>query len=231
MIALALTLSLLAGPAGGAPGEPPTCFGEPATVVGTDGPDVLVGTSGRDVIWAGAGADEVRAREGDDLVCGGAGADRLHGGAGDDTLEDTVTGSRHQALLGGPGDNALHLAWRVVRGGEQVPVELLADLRQGLVRVDEDDHEFPLGRFGEVTGGFGSGVWTVVGTAAAETFTTHQYVAFTALAGGGDDVVRGSWHDDTVRGGAGRDTAYPDRGRDACGGVERYPEGTCEHPL
>lgn len=70
---------------------PPTCLGQPATVVGAPGKDVR-GTSGPDVIVA-AGARSVRAGAGDDLVCAtgrtaisvvlGAGADQFQGGAGD----------------------------------------------------------------------------------------------------------------------------------------------------
>lgn len=227
MIVLALMAALLTAPAG-AGEEVPTCLGEPATIVGTDGDDELAGTPDRDVVWAGPGADTVRAGAGDDVVCGGPGSDELRGGAGDDVVADLITGSPRQALLGGPGDNALHLSWRVVRDGEEVGVHLEVQLRSGFVRVDEHGPEFPLGSFRRVTGGFAEGTWSVWGTAADEELTTHQYVAVDVRAGAGRDVVRGSWHDDVIRGGPGRDTAYPDRGRDSCKGVEALPQDRCE---
>src|SRR3954468_17311646 len=71
--------------------DPPTCQGEPATIVadgsgpvfGTAGPDVIVGTTGADAIFGG---------DGDDLICGapdGAtadGGDTIFGGDGADTI-------------------------------------------------------------------------------------------------------------------------------------------------
>lgn len=51
-----------------------TCFGRPATIVGTNGPDRIVGTAGSDVI-AGLG--------GKDIIAGGGGADFICGNAGD----------------------------------------------------------------------------------------------------------------------------------------------------
>src|SRR6478735_4469855 len=47
----------------------PTCFGKPATLVGTSGNDVLKGSGGDDVIWAGPGWDVVWGYEGNDLIC------------------------------------------------------------------------------------------------------------------------------------------------------------------
>src|SRR5687768_14359288 len=64
---------LLAGALPAHAQEPPTCFGQPATIVGTDGKDRIYGTPGPDVIVAGDGADSIEARGGDDLVCAGRG--------------------------------------------------------------------------------------------------------------------------------------------------------------
>jgi hypothetical protein len=96
----------LVAPGLGAAGE--ACGGQPATIVGTDGPDVIPGTPGPDVISAGAGPDVVRARGGDDLVCGGRGADVLRGGAGADSL---FGGDGMDALFGGDGDDPLDGGW------------------------------------------------------------------------------------------------------------------------
>jgi len=93
--------------------DPPTCFGQAATIVGTDGADVLKGTFHQDVIVAGAGDDVVDGAGGDDFICGGDGDDRLSGGSGKDTIDgengnDVVTdklGYGH--LFGGPGADRL----------------------------------------------------------------------------------------------------------------------------
>jgi hypothetical protein len=77
----------------------PSCFGAPATIVGTAKADVLRGTQKRDVIVALGGADRVFGRGGDDLLCGGAGDDLLDGGLG------------RNRLNGGPGrDRCLRAA-------------------------------------------------------------------------------------------------------------------------
>jgi Ca2+-binding RTX toxin-like protein len=62
----------------------PTCLGEPATIVGTDGNDHLTGTDGNDVIAALGG---------DDVVNGGGGLDMICGGDGNDTLVATTGGN------------------------------------------------------------------------------------------------------------------------------------------
>ena len=65
---VAVSLVVLATPASAsfAADEPPTCLGQPATIVGGDGQ--LTGTEGADVIVAG-GISTVDALGGDDLVC------------------------------------------------------------------------------------------------------------------------------------------------------------------
>ncbi len=77
-----------------------TCFGVPATIVGTNGPDTLVGTKGRDVIVARRGHDQIRSLGGDDLICAGHGNDVIDAGGGDDRVE---AGRGHDRVLGGPG--------------------------------------------------------------------------------------------------------------------------------
>jgi 6-phosphogluconolactonase (cycloisomerase 2 family) len=62
------------------PDAPPLCFGQPATIIGTEGPDVLRGTSGNDVIVGLGGDDLLLGGGGDDLICGGDGDDRIIGG-------------------------------------------------------------------------------------------------------------------------------------------------------
>jgi Ca2+-binding RTX toxin-like protein len=82
----------------------PTCQGQVATIVGTEGSDVITGTGGPDVIVAGAGHDVVRARDGADVVCAGPGADLIRGGWG----ADIIAGERGlDSLFGGLDDDLL----------------------------------------------------------------------------------------------------------------------------
>jgi Ca2+-binding RTX toxin-like protein len=92
----------------------PSCFGRPATVIGTAGNDVLRGTPGDDVIAGLEGNDVINGLGGNDLICGGdgndvltsgAGNDRLDGGAGNDVLN---AGTGSDILLGGPGNDVLN---------------------------------------------------------------------------------------------------------------------------
>jgi Ca2+-binding RTX toxin-like protein len=92
------------------------CFGEPVTIMGTDGDDRLLGSPDvRDVIFGGAG-DDLISSSGDyfirleaDLMCGGPGNDTLGGGMGDDMLrggtgDDEVAGWHGNDIMrGGPG--------------------------------------------------------------------------------------------------------------------------------
>jgi Ca2+-binding RTX toxin-like protein len=65
----------------------PTCFGRPATIVGTNGNDTIYGTKLPDVIASLGGADVVHALAGDDLVCGGDGNDIVFDGYGSDAID------------------------------------------------------------------------------------------------------------------------------------------------
>jgi Ca2+-binding RTX toxin-like protein len=88
----------------------PSCRGEEATIVGTDGHDEIRGTNGDDVIVARGGRDLVEGRGGDDLICLGKGArghhhrDRGVGGRGSDSI---FGGQGPDELHGGPGDDRL----------------------------------------------------------------------------------------------------------------------------
>ena len=100
-------------------GEIPLCGGQPATCVGTEGPDLIIGTEENDVIVAGDGKDVVHGDAEDDIICGGPGndslmgargADRLFGGPGNDWLfgakgDDELDGGEgdNDVLWGGPG--------------------------------------------------------------------------------------------------------------------------------
>ena len=122
-----LPLSALAAlfiPATTAGATTPLCWGKPATIVGTPGPDTLIGQSGvADVIWGGGGDDHIlggdyysddavpgRAADllcgeaGNDNVQGGPGPDKINGGDGDDFVDgaygnDTVQGNAGSDVL------------------------------------------------------------------------------------------------------------------------------------
>jgi hypothetical protein len=83
----------------------PTCKGQPATIVGTNGRDVRKGTSGKDVMVGLGGNDKLSGLAGNDLICGGAGKDTLKGGKGNDKL---FGGAGKDTLKGGPGKDKLN---------------------------------------------------------------------------------------------------------------------------
>ena len=70
--ALSVAAALFVGGANSTAAPAPTCFGERATIVGTEGDDAIAGTRDDDVIVALGGNDLVSAHDGDDLVCAGA---------------------------------------------------------------------------------------------------------------------------------------------------------------
>jgi len=96
-----------------------TCFGQAATVVGTEGDDVLTGTDGADVISGLGGTDVIDGLGGADLLCGGDNplvirspqqefdpewqvSEVLRGGDGNDRIDG---GRGFDSILGGSGDD------------------------------------------------------------------------------------------------------------------------------
>jgi extracellular elastinolytic metalloproteinase len=65
----------------------PSCLGQAATKVGTEGANVLRGGAGADVLAGLGGNDRISGGGGSDLICAGAGADRLTGGRGRDKFD------------------------------------------------------------------------------------------------------------------------------------------------
>jgi len=92
-LAALVCLCLLATAADGSAQDELTCFGAPATIVGTQGNDQIVGTPGPDVIVTLGGDDSVIGLGGDDRICLGDGNDIVLPGAGNDSID------------GGPGDS------------------------------------------------------------------------------------------------------------------------------
>jgi hypothetical protein len=64
----------------------PTCAGNAATHVGTNGSDTITGTNGRDVVVAFGGNDAIFTGPGNDVVCAGFGHDRVFTRAGSDRI-------------------------------------------------------------------------------------------------------------------------------------------------
>lgn len=95
----------------------PTCFGEPATIVGEDGQRVIHGSASDDVIVGGP-ATKIYGHQGDDRICnfvrpmdddstrfpemyGGAGHDRLLGWSNEPALHFMYGGRGGDRLIGG----------------------------------------------------------------------------------------------------------------------------------
>ena len=57
--------------------EPPRCFGELATIVGSEKADKLEGSKFPDVVAGLAGDDVIKGRRGNDLICAGRGNDKV----------------------------------------------------------------------------------------------------------------------------------------------------------
>jgi subtilisin family serine protease len=173
----------------------PSCFGKPATIVGTSRNDSIQGTDGPDVIVAGAGRDVVRAGHGDDLVCGQSGDDLLDGGSGSDQLDGGVGDD----LLDGGADGDLLVGGA---GGDWISGGRGDDVARGGAGADRMGG----GPGDDVLRGDDGRDYLVGGPGADR-----------ALGGSGDDVVVGSRGPDVLLGGPGRDHANGGHGTDVCG--------------
>jgi len=169
--------------------QTPKCFGQAATLVGTQGGDKLEGTSGPDVIVGLGGNDSIHGQEGDDLIClggnkggseergyGDEGDDKINGGAGRDFLDG---GPEDDRLIGGRGPDFI-----LARNGLNV-------LKGGL------------GKDSLVGGGQADRLWGGEGN-DLESGRAGPDVLF---GGRGGDGLAGMLGDDLIRGGGGRDIA------------------------
>ena len=80
----------------------PQCFGEDATIVGTEKRDKIVGTNGPDVIVTLGGNDRINSGNGDDKICSGDGNDQINSGNGDDMIDP---GDNNDIVNAGKGDD------------------------------------------------------------------------------------------------------------------------------
>lgn len=177
IFALAL-ITFASAPAGAGTLPPPGCLGQPADIVGTEGPDEITGTAKADVIVTGGGSDQVSGAGGDDRICTQGDVDEVHGGAGNDRIDG---GDDPDPLFGDAGED-------ILIGGSGVDhLEGGGDDDQLLGGTD-DDGIYGGGGDDELIGGPGT-------TAAA---TTLQGDA-------GADLIRGGDGSDDASGGTGDD--------------------------
>ena len=136
--ALSLFFVVIAPPVTGQ--NVPTCAGKPATIIGTDGPDLLFGTARADVIVAKGGDDRIFALGGDDTICGNAGADNIQGGDGADLIiggygNDRLIGSNgNDDIRGGVGDD--YISGKA--GADTIRGDLGADRIAGNLGIAKD---------------------------------------------------------------------------------------------
>jgi Ca2+-binding RTX toxin-like protein len=203
----------------------PTCFGKPATIVGTAGDDTLIGRAGvSDVIYGDAGDDYILGGDfyanghAPDLLCGGPGADSVQGSPGNDKLNggdgrDYVDGGNGADLQQG---NA---------GNDRVGKGSFAD-------ADSANDIFRGNGGNDVING-GWGLDKLYGGGGADKLYDTECDGPTVLRGGaGDDYLESwsssfdGWHSnvcssvaDQAFGGTGTDTAQVDT-LDSVTGVE-----------
>lgn len=160
-----------------------TCFGEPATIVGTEGDDTLNGTSGDDVVVGLGGNDLIRAAEGNDMVCGGEGNDMIQGSNGGGWID---------VLSGDGGDDYIDggSAFGGIVVYEEAPGPVTVDLVAGTATGWGND------RLIRIRG--------VLGSRASDTITGDAGPDLIAPLTG-DDVVRAGGGADIVLGDPGND--------------------------
>lgn len=137
-LALTVVPPMAAGTAAGpapSPAATPTCFGKPATIVGSG---FIRGTAGPDVIVATVPGSEVHAYGGNDRICG---AFLVYAGAGADRI---VFGKRSTVpeLSGGPGDDIIYYLtpdFGYLSGGRGNDILAARHGEQWLIGGDGDD--------------------------------------------------------------------------------------------
>ncbi|RMF84760.1 MAG: hypothetical protein D6736_18700 [Nitrospinota bacterium] len=180
---------------------PLVCFGQYATMMGTEGDDILSGTPGTDVIVGLGGNDIIQGKDGNDLLCGGAGDDSIEAGYGDDFLDggpgdDLLDGQGgNDVLIAGAGNDALDGGYGndVLVGGEGN--NLLSggdgsDILQG--GPDQDIMQ----------GGYGD---DLLDGGAGDDFLDGQGGNDMLQGGTGYDVLSGGYGNDILDGGEGND--------------------------
>ena len=187
-LAAVVVLCLMVGSGNGAAQGELTCFGAPATIVGTQGNDQIFGTPGPDVIVTLAGNDSIFGLGGDDRICMGPGDDVVQGNDGNDSIDggpgnDAIDGGAgDDTIVGGPdGDTAFYL-------DSTGPVS--ADLQTGVATGAGHDTL--------------TGIENVEGSDFNDTLIGDANI--NVLVGGpGNDTLDGGAHSDALEGGPGND--------------------------
>jgi len=174
----------------------PTCLGQPATILGTDGNDLLSGTSDDDVIVGLAGDDQIRGNGGVDYICGGDGNDTILQTDGGWLGLGFVAGNAGDDVIQG-GGNAL-----VVADYLESPAPVTVDLGAGTATGDGTD------TLVRVDGAWGSQFDDTL-TGSGHTDYLLGDAGNDTLAGlGGSDLMEGDAGDDVMDGGTGADLGW-----------------------
>ena len=195
-----------------------SCFGQPATIVGTPRDDLIIGTPGPDVIRGLEGDDVTDGLGGDDLICGDEGNNLIVGGPGNDSLSGAglgFFGGDH--LIGGLGDDVLDggLGDDVLEGG------FGDDQVQG---GDSDEESFDpgddvlLGGLGDDWLDGGPGMDLLDGGFGADSIFGGSEGPDELLGGPGSDTLQGSEDADALRSGPGNDELSGGPGHDDLAG-------------
>lgn len=176
-----------------------TCFGEPATIVGTEGPDRIELSGSRDVVVSLGGDDSIERAGDGDLVCAGEGDDwirhaapgsHIKGGAGKDWISYNGSGTTEPVVID------LGADWYPgAPFPELISIENIAGSRYADLLIGDDKRNIIWGEGGadEIYGMGGND--KLVGTGSRETM----------YGGAGDDVLRGWGERDQLYGGPGND--------------------------
>ncbi|MGD9961028.1 S8 family serine peptidase [Nocardioides sp.] len=226
-------------------GPPPTCFGVPATIVGTSGNDNFDGTDGDDVIVLGDGDDDLYAGLGNDRVCGDAGNDSIRGGPGTELIlggsgSDTIVGgSGDDTLVGNPGAGSNDDGGDTISGGtgndfidgwfgnDTLDGGLGNDQIRGEAGVDRVVYATATGPVtanlttGTASGGGGNDTLVLVENLTGSSF--HDVLSGNALVNAlngavGPDTVNGRGGNDVISGSSGRDVLRGQAGNDRVNG-------------
>jgi Ca2+-binding RTX toxin-like protein len=138
----AMAVALMSAAVASQAQEIPSCFGVPATIVGTEGDDVIDGTTQADVIVGLGGSDFIKGRAGGDRICGGPNPEpnppevwpeQLFGDRGNDRISggdgmDDIHGNNSNGFLADPWGEGVHDD-DILKGG--AGFDTLVDKRSG----------------------------------------------------------------------------------------------------
>ena len=238
MVAVVLSISLMAIFTPVSHASTPTCAGSPATIVGTSGNDTLTGTSGADVIVGLQGNDVIHGGGASDLICGNKGADTIYGeadpdrllsgGNGNDQIYGGTDGGEGDVLDGGAGNDVIDGGSTQGDFGDTV----LYDAAPGPVNVNLDTG---------VATGYGtdslSGIEHVLGSSFADTLVGGSGFIQGLEGADGNDYIKLTSNADFVEGGNGVDTikttpgVYIDAGLDGGPGNDTFIGSNAEDSL